>query len=181
MTAQEAVKEKDSPTPMVIVPEEAKTLFAWKAPMRPFKRRSREYFTTLGAIVFLVVVILVFLKEWLLIGVVGAVGFVTYVLATVPPHEEEHTVTNKGIRTGERFYPWEWLQQFWFTDKLGEKLLLIQTKIASPRRLLLVLREVEEEKVKETLSKYMIADKPEETWLEKAGVWLQKKFPLDSE
>lgn len=170
-----------NPTPMVIVPEEAKTLFSWKAPVRPFKKRSREYFTTLAAIVFLIGVILFFLKEWFLIGVVAALMFVTWVLATVPPEEEEHLVTNKGLRVHGRFYPWEWLQQFWFVTKLSERLLMVQTKLVAPRRLMLVLRVVEEEKVKETLTKYLIFDKPEETWLEKAGQWLQKKVPLESE
>src|SRR3989344_3962647 len=107
MTAQNdtVLPKTQSPEPvsMVVVPEEAKTLFAWKAPLRPFKKRDREYYTTVGAIVFLVAVILFFLKEWLLIGVVVALAFVSYVFASVPPGEDEHMVTNKGIRTGERF------------------------------------------------------------------------------
>ena len=34
------------------------TLFEWESAVRPFKKRTREYFTTLGAIVLLLAIIL---------------------------------------------------------------------------------------------------------------------------
>ena len=44
-------------------PVQLKTLLKWQAPIRPFKKRDREYYTTIAAIVFLLAVILLFLKE----------------------------------------------------------------------------------------------------------------------
>src|SRR3989344_2790499 len=77
-------------------PKEIKTLLNWRSPSRPFKKRSRDYFTTIAAIVFLIGVILLFIKEFLLIGVILALMFVSYVLATVPPEEVEHEISTEG-------------------------------------------------------------------------------------
>src|SRR3989344_4772093 len=87
-------------------PKEEKVLLSWRAAGRPFKKRDKEYYTTIGAIVFLVAIILLFLKEWLLIAVMIALAFVSYVLASVPPEEAKHELTNKGIRTGDKLYRW---------------------------------------------------------------------------
>ncbi|MBI3342641.1 hypothetical protein HY032_00610, partial [Candidatus Gottesmanbacteria bacterium] len=43
-------------------------LLAWTSPSRLFKKRDREYFTNIGAIVFLLTIILVFAREFVLIA-----------------------------------------------------------------------------------------------------------------
>src|SRR3989344_7077773 len=97
-------RKKALPVPEVIKepekPVELKTLLKWEAAVRPFKKRDREYYTTIAAIVFLLAVILLFLKEWLLIAVMAALMFVAYVLATVPPESVEHELNTRGIVTG---------------------------------------------------------------------------------
>jgi len=162
-------------------PVPTKVLLSWKAPARPFKKRDREYFTTIGAIVFLVAVILVFLKEWLLIAVVVSLMFVAYVLATVPPEIVEHTITNKGVETGGKLYKWEELKRFWFSKKWKDTVLNIETEKSFPGRLLLVVPEVERKRVEETLAKYLEMEAPEPTFMDKAAKWLSEKVPLESE
>jgi predicted DNA-binding transcriptional regulator len=90
------------PIPVVSQPEPEKDLYSWTAPSRPFKKRNREFYTTIATLVILLSVILLFAKEFLLIGVILSFGFVSYVLATVPPGKVSHRLTNKGIRTGEK-------------------------------------------------------------------------------
>ncbi|MFH1289766.1 MAG: hypothetical protein ABIH88_03565, partial [Patescibacteria group bacterium] len=74
---------QETPVSSLKMDKTLKTLLSWKAPSRVFKRRDKDYFTTLGSIVFLVIIILFFLKEWFLILAIIAFAFVTYVLATV--------------------------------------------------------------------------------------------------
>src|SRR3989344_7191475 len=132
-------------------PKEERLLLSWRAAGRPFKRRDREYYTTIGAIVFLVAIILLFLKEWLLIAVMIALAFVAYVLASVPPEETKHELTNKGIRTGDKLYRWQELWRFWIEEKWRQKMLVVETRYKFPRRVLLMLGEAGEEVVKRTL------------------------------
>ena len=162
-------------------PREERTLLSWKAPGRPFKRRDRDYYTTIGAIVFLVTIILLFLKEWLLIAVMIALAFVAYVLASVPPEETKHVVSNRGLRTGEKLYKWQELWRFWFEEKWKQKMMVVETRLKFPRRLLLMLGDTDEETVRGVMKEFLILEKPEPTFMDKAADWLVDKVPLESE
>src|SRR4030042_2191989 len=93
-------------------PEPLKVLLIWRSPSRLFKRLSRERFATIGAIVFLVGIILIFLQEWFLIAVIVALAFFSYILSQIQPEEIVHQITNKGIVTGGKNYPWAQLVSF---------------------------------------------------------------------
>lgn len=162
-------------------PKEERVLLSWMAPGRPFKRRDRDYYTTIGAIVFLVAIILLFLKEWLLIAVMIALAFVAYVLASVPPEETKHVVSNRGLRTGEKLYKWQELWRFWFEEKWKQKMMVVEARTKFPRRLLLMLGELDEETVKGVMKEHLILEKPEATFMDKAADWLVEKVPLESE
>ena len=162
-------------------PVELKTLLKWEAPVRPFKKRDREYYTTILAIVFLLAVILLFLKEWLLIAVIVALMFVAYVLATVPPDKTSHEITTRGVITSGKVYKWEELRRFWFSNKWQETILHIETKLKFPGRLMMLLGEVKEERVKELMEKQVQYEEPEETFMDRSAKWLSDKVPLEKE
>jgi len=161
-------------------PRTLKTLLTWTAPERPFKKRDREFFTTIGAIVFLLAVILLFLKEWLLITVIIALVFVSYIMATVEPRKVEHKITNRGITTGGRTYRWEELGRFWFSERWGKKILHVESLLRFPGRLILILGENEQDQVEKTLSQYLSYEEPEKTWVDNASEWLSRRVPLES-
>ena len=110
------------------------TLFTWKSPSRPFKKREKEFFTTIAAIVFLLAVILVFVKEFLLIGAIVALSFVAYVLATIPPEVVEHRISTLGIDSVGHFNKWEELINFRFSQRRTIQRNTINRKIKSIKR-----------------------------------------------
>jgi hypothetical protein len=172
---------KTEPRPVEVMPvRELKTLLTWKAPVRPFKRRDKEFWTTAGSIAFLLAVILFFIKEWLLIIVIIAVMFVYYVLSNVQPEKIEHSITNRGIRFATKDYLWENLDQFWFSEKFGQKILNVETNLAFPGRLQLLLGKTTEKQVKDVLIKYLREETPEPTILEKTTDWFSEKVPLET-
>lgn len=160
---------------------EEKTLLAWKAPSRPFKRRNREFFTTVFAIAFLLGVILLFIKEWLLIAVIVALVFVFYVFSTISPEEVEHKITTRGVRTGGRIYEWDELGRFWFASRWGQKMLAVETRFRMPGQLLLLLGDQKEDKIKEALGKHLSIEEPEPGFFDRAADWLTAKIPLEEE
>ncbi len=176
MPAQEKTREVEPVTKTRTL----KTLLIWTAPERPFKERNREYFTTIGAIVFLLAVILLFLKEWLLIAVMIALMFVAYIMATVEPRKVEHKITSQGIMTGNRKYEWEQLNRFWFTEKWGQKILQVESAIGLPRQLIMLLGETKESQVKKILSDYLPFEEPEKTWIDNASEWVSRRVPLET-
>lgn len=170
----EAIPEIQQP-----IPEEE--LYTWQAPGRLFKRRTREFYTTVAALVFLLSVILFFAKEFLLIGVILAIGFVSYVMASIPPEPIEHTITNKGIRTDNKLFEWGTLGRFWWQEKWHQTYVSIETPGRVPSILILLEGKGKQEEIDAILKKYLINEKPQPTWFDNAAKWLQEKVPLESE
>jgi len=160
-------------------PVELRSLLKWQAAVRPFKKRDKDYYTTIAAIVFLLAVILLFLKEWLLIGVMVALMFVAYVLATVEPENVEHEITTIGIVTGNKTYKWEDLKGFWFGKKWKDVILNIDTKLSFPGRLMMLLGDKKQEEIKKILEKYIQFEIPEKTFMDRSAKWLSEKVPLE--
>lgn len=160
--------------------EEMKNLLEWRSPSRPFKKRDRDYFTTIGAMVFLIVVILFFIKEWLLIGAILSFTFLVYILNTIPPEEIDNKITNKGITSANHTYLWSDLREFWFAQKFNQTVLVVQTKMNFPKRILILLGTASLGSVKEALLPYLtFKETPEKNWMDNAGEWLSKRVPLE--
>lgn len=155
-------------------------LLTWKAPSRPFKKREREYFTTIAAIILLFAVILLFVKEFLLIAVILSFAFLAYALATVPPSEVEHKITDAGITNTGREYLWAELGEFWFDEKWGQQMLVIQSLYHFPGRFFMMLGDVDRIKIKKLLEEHLpFRKQPVKTWIDNASEWLAKKIPLE--
>jgi len=165
----------------VVQPEPEKTLFSWKGAARPFKKRSREFYSTVGVIVLLLSVILFFAREFLLIGVIVSLAFIGYVLASVEPEDIVYKVTNKGIRIVDKYYFFEYMGRFWFEEKWGQRLLMIEHFGGFPTVVVAVLREKSQEKgLMGILKEYLIFQKPAPTAMDNMAKWISEKIPLES-
>lgn len=192
MAKKKAEKKQAEPTssPVQTVPDQPvqtrqvepeKDLLVWEAMLTVHKKRSREFFTTAGAIAFLVAVILFFLKEWFLIIFIIALFFYTYVMSTTKPPMTNHRLTNRGVYTSGRRYLWDELTTFWFTESFGQKILNIGRFVGFPRQLIMLLGDKKEEEVRKAVAQYLEEQAPEKDFVEKSSDWLTKKIPLEKE
>jgi len=164
---------QDIPKPR---PEEM--ILEWDAPSRPFKKRNRQYHTTVLTIAILLSLILFFAGQVLTIAVVIAVVFLGYVMSTIPPHAITNKITSYGIRSEDNLYYWEELGRFWFDEKHGEKILHVEVG-RFPHRLALLLGQMRADILTEIISEVLLQQKPALTSTEKFAEWLKKKVPLD--
>lgn len=176
-------KEADPQPVKISNPEELseeKTLFEWEAPERAFQRRDRDFWITAVAILALVSVIFIFIKEFFLVIALGSVLFLYYVLSTVPPGRIKNKISNRGIYFGEARYPWELLERFWFKKSLSSELLLIGTKLKFPRQISLVVEEKDKERIREIVAKRIpLLETPANT-VDKITKWFGERLPLES-
>jgi hypothetical protein len=157
-------------------------LLSWKGPSHPFKKRDKVFYQTVAALTFLFVIIVFFLQEFLLIGVILSIAFVVYVISTVPPIEVEHKITPLGFENAGRLFRWVELYGFWIEKKWNYEILIIQTRLAFPGQVMAVLnKDVDEKQVKEVVGKYLLfMEKPPKSVVDSLSGWLTDKFPLDS-
>src|SRR3989338_5860458 len=107
--------------------EEEKILIAWKAPERLHKTRGKEFFTTVGAFVFLLSIIALFFKEILLMITIWAFAFVSIAMSKTKPAIIDYAITTRGLKIGKNKYRWNGLARFWLEEKLGKIILYIDT------------------------------------------------------
>lgn len=126
---------------------------AWGSPARPFKPRDKKYFTTIAVVVLVLGLILLMVREFLLIGVIISLGFVSYVLATVKPEKVNHELNEDGVKVGTEQFMWDALTNFFFTEQWGYKILNIGTKKAIPGRIMMLLGDQNQDEVEKELKK----------------------------
>ncbi len=161
--------------------EEEKTLIAWKAPERLHKTRGKEFFTTVGAFVFLLSIITLFFKEILLMITIWAFAFISIAMSKTQPEIIDYAITTRGLKIGKNKYRWSGLARFWLEEKLEKVILYVDTFRSFPGRLALILDKPDKDKIKAILVKKIPYDKPEDTFVDKAGKWLSEKVPLEEE
>jgi hypothetical protein len=157
-------------------------LVSWKGPSHPFVRRKPVYFQTVAAITFLLSVISFFLfHDILLIGAIVSIAFVVNVVAKFEPMQITYKVTPLGFEYSDRLFRWVELSSFWMEEKWGEKVLVIQTRLAFPGQIRAVVRDVSGEKLKEVVGKYLeYKQKPMKSAIDHISDWLSRRIALDS-
>ncbi|RLC32922.1 hypothetical protein DRH13_00715 [Candidatus Woesebacteria bacterium] len=156
--------------------EPEKELLNWSAPARPFKRMNREFWVTIIAMAAIVGLILFFAEGFMPVILIISIIFLIYVLTTVEPENISYSVTNRGVKVGEKTFEWENLIRFWFSKRFDSPLLIVQ-KYGIPDRLELVINQDEKEMLKTTLLKYIPEEKATPSSLDKAASWFSKKIP----
>ncbi len=164
---------KDVPKPVV-----EKIIYEWQDDARPFKKRNRQYKTTIITIALLISLILFFAGQVLTVAVVIAVVFLVYVLSTIPPQTVTNQISSFGIRADDKLYLWQELGRFWFDVKYNQKVLLVEVG-RFPYRLTLVVNKADQKLLTNLLSEVLVEQKPLLTTTEKWAEWLKKKVPLD--
>lgn len=171
----EKPKEESQNSPQI------KTLFEWAAPGRPFRQRTRLFFTNGILIVLLLEIILFFFHEYMLMFVIMSLLFVTFALNTVPPRNFKYKITNGGITIEDHFFLWQELYDFYFKKRFDTiEVLHIRTRSFLPGEITLTLSEGDKDHVKSLLLHYLpFRETITPTFMDKSANWLTKNFPLE--
>ena len=189
-TFKKSEERQDHPSSRVLSKEEldakhqaaleAKAIVSWKSPVRVFKARSKKYFTKVALYALVAILAAIAIDQPLLVGVIIAVVFVVYVLATAEPEIIEHRVTTMGIVSGGRPFLWDELDSFWFDKKGDDRLLFVQTYLRFPTLLIILLTTVSERTLLDTLEKHLhFHHAPVHTLFDKWAMVLQRRINLE--
>ena len=179
-----ATKVKNQPAPVVIQNfedlNEEKVLFSWVAAERSFQTRDRDWWVTAVAILVLVAVILIFIKEYFLIVALCSLLFLYYVMSTVPPQKITYKITNRGIYAGEGVYYWDIFEKFCFKSSLSSPMVHLGTILRFPTTISLVINAEDQEKIKEILVKKVPLVKDSPKFIDKLTKWAAQRLPLEN-
>jgi hypothetical protein len=159
---------------------EEKVLGEWTAAERAFQKRDKDYWITAIAILVLVSVILVFIKEFFLIIALVSLLFLYYVLSAVPPGETKYKITNRGVYMGETVYYWNILEKFWFSNSLSSEMINFGTVLRFPRAITLVIKAADKEKLRELVKKRLPLIENSPNFVDKLTRWFANRLPLEN-
>ena len=159
---------------------QVKTLLAWTAPGRPFRKRTRQYYLTSLLITMLIEIILFLFSQYLLMIVVLSLLFVAFALPTIPPSPFHYKISSEGITIEDHFFLWQELYDFYFKKREGIEVLHVRTHSFLPGELTITLGDVDREHIKSVLLPYLpFREIIKPTFMEKSADWLTTNFPLE--
>jgi len=107
--------------------QQDQTLYSWKAPLRPFRRRSTTLLRFFLALALLISAIVFFFGDLVTIIPVWALLFLFYVFAITPPPIVESHITRFGVETMGVSLRWDSLSHYYFIDRFGYQVLVLVT------------------------------------------------------
>ncbi len=193
--------QKDLPKPEVSLPREPleledgrddrrqvlprsdslRTLLSWQSAGRPFRKRKKAYYIN-GILIMLAVEVILFLfSQYILMLVVLSLVFLSFALATVPPHNFQYRISTQGLTIEDYSFLWQELYDFYFTKREGQDVLIVRTKAMLPGELVITLGDIHADHVKDILLRYLpFREHVQQTFLDKSASWMERTFPLES-
>lgn len=159
------------------------TLFSWKAPLRPYKKRSGVILKFYLSVVLLLSLIVFFFGDKILLIPLWALMFLFYTLTITPPPEVENKITKFGVEVAGVTLRWEVLSEFHFTRRFGFDMLTVVCKAPYYYHAYAIVPDEEVKKnVVTLLSEHLVFKlKPEKTITDRLIDWFSALVPNDDE
>lgn len=118
-------------------------LYEWIAPVRVKYLFDFKSFLVIVSLMLLFILYLAILGHYNLMGVMIALVFFIYVAGVTEPDRATHHITARGIDTFDKLFEWFLLEEFVFSKKNDSYLLIVETKLRFPTKLIMLLDEKE--------------------------------------
>jgi hypothetical protein len=168
--------EEDSSQPQKVV--QNIKLFEWEAPDRYEYSFDNKSFIVVIAISLVLILFLAILGKYFLMGALISLLFFIYAVFSTKPNMIKHKITARGIEYNEKLYEWFMIDNFYFSKRNDQNLLIINTKLRFPSTLILLLNEEDRLPIFLLLQEYVLyKDIKKQNWLEKMS--LGEYIPLE--
>ncbi len=163
--------------------ENPQVIFSWKAPLRPYKKRSALIIRFYLAVALLLSVIVFFFGDKILIIPIWSVLFLFYVFTITPPPEVENKISKFGIETAGLTLRWETLSHFYFSKRFGFYTLTVVGRPPFSYRVYLVVpnKEIKKQLIQILSENLIFQEKPIKTFTDKLSDWLLNLIPDEEE
>ena len=143
-------------------------LFEWSAPDRYKISFSNKKFLIIVVLVLLFSLLLAILGNYLLMAAIMSLLFLLYIAGTTKPIIIKHKITARGVDTVGKLYEWYMLEDFFFSKKDDQYMLVINTRLNYPRTLILLLKEKDKDALFVLLQEQLLyKDIRKWSWLDK--------------
>ncbi len=133
------------------MPEEHSAPLRWSAYEHEHIERGSDWFWALGIIAVCAALTSILFSNILFAFVILIAAGTIALIAHHPPELHEFEITERGIRTGSTFHPYENIISFWVETEVGEPTLLVDTTAFMSPNLIIPLGDTDPEAVRDYL------------------------------
>lgn len=155
-----------------------KPLLEFEAYERPHKVWTREFYSSVIVIAFLVSVILYFIEGLMPVVVIWTLVFMLWAMAKTEPRKIKTALTTFGLKSSNKTYRYEEMDSYWLETRLGSRLLRINLSMV-PWHIVTVIDPDKEVEIRKIVGERVLYQEPAVTWLDKAMKWVNEKMPLE--
>jgi hypothetical protein len=155
-----------------------KVLFEWTAPNKIEKTRQKTEVAQYILGIVIIALIFLLLNDLILSLVFIAGAFMWLVMLLSKPSFLRCQITTIGIKVEDQYYYWPQLTQFWFENRSETKILYLRNLISNINYVKLIILSEDEEKIKNTIGKYLLYKKPRQNMYEKTLEKIIDKLPF---
>lgn len=150
------------------------TKIEWAAPEFTKHKKEKNWFALPAFIALIVIIIAIFLKNFLLIVVTILAAFVLFLYALKEPKKIKFTINGKGIQIDQTLYRYEKLKSFWiFYEPPEVKEISLRSKKKFMPYIKIPLDDQNPVKIRRFLLRFLPERKHAESvldsWMRKAG------------
>jgi hypothetical protein len=149
--------------------------FSWQAYLRPFEKKSKEFYLNSGAVLAVISLIIFIAEGWVPVVLLIALSFLYFILHNVEPEKVEYKITNFGVRIKDNIIPWENIISFWIEEEKDYNKLILGTNFI-PGKMEIVTEKKDKEKIESVLKNYVVKQPIPPSSLEKLAGWFSAKM-----
>lgn len=157
---------------------EEEILFEWNSYERPRKKWSKEFYSSVIVMAFLASIILYFIEGVMPVLVIWAMVFMLWAMGRTEPRIEKYAISTWGLKTKERNYRFEEMNNFWFESKWGGRLMHINL-VRVPWHIVIVINSETEDVIRKLMLQAVVYQEPPVTSIDRLVKWLGDKIPLE--
>lgn len=158
-------------------PEES-ILFEWNSYERPQKKWTKEFYSSVIVMAFLASIIFYFIEGIMPVLVIWAMVFMLWAMSKTEPRIEKYAISTWGLKTKDKTYRFEEMNNFWFETKWGGRLMRINL-VKIPWHLVIVIDSEHEDTIRKLMLSSVTYQEPAVTWSDRMVKWLGDKIPLE--
>lgn len=180
-------EEDYNPADLLPGPEPEYLVLDWLADSRYIRPRTRQYYSSLLVLIVLLSLILFFARQMVLIVLIWAMYFLTYVLGRIQAEDVHIQITTYGIRYQDQLVMWEEISRFWVKEIHGFQQIHIEVPDRIFRQLVLLPSNqsspvaVGIEDMVDLIGRVVPYQEPIPNQFDRWVQWLEQKFPLESD
>lgn len=145
---------------------------SWKTIEYLHSEKTSDWYWMVGIVTVSISIISIILGNLIFAILILVSSFTLSLFASRRPTEIEVVIDNTGINVGKTHYPYKELESFWVETRDSVPRLLLKSKKALSPFIVVLIHDIETEKVHEVLLRHMSEEEHIEPILEKVLIYL---------